>query len=51
MKKAHVDSPTEQHISAWLDRESADWVVHKQKLHWQVGQAAMMLIKAIVNWD
>ena len=34
-----------------LTGKAADWAVHKQKSHQQVGQAAMMLIEAIVNQD
>jgi len=32
-----------------LTGKVAEWVVHKQKSHRQVGQAAMMSIEAVVN--
>ena len=34
-----------------LTEKAADWAVHKQKLHRQVGQVAMMSIEAVVNRD
>ncbi len=34
-----------------LTGKAADWAVHKQKSHQQVGQVAIMSIEAIVNQD
>jgi len=32
-----------------LTGKAAEWVVHKQKSHWRVGQHAMLSIEAVLN--